>query len=306
MSFIVILLLSTSVRSEIASNLLELQEGLSVTGDFYEKNNNGTMTYSVDRIWHDTFLDEDVIELSRERVYSTILESNFNISRQLTTSIVKKVNRTVFMPIQKFSVKSGGDNITVFVDISESLNTTIDNNLKVTLNGVTYLFSEIDTESPLYSEIEIWVILWFLGYIFDLFVSPLTKYAISPQAAVGQNIDYGQYQGEVIGYTEYFINEKEYFEVIEVHHDEVIVNINFFGEIIPHTIGETTLLYEKSSGIILSSLEYNSTSEEYYYFNATNISGIKPAKTSFSIVIAWSTILIGVLIVLKGKEKEIL
>ena len=115
MSFIVILLLSTSVRSEIASNLLELQEGLSVTGDFYEKNNNGTMTYSVDRIWHDTFLDEDVIELSRERVYSTILESNFNISRQLTTSIVKKVNRTVFMPIQKFSVKSGEDNITVIV-----------------------------------------------------------------------------------------------------------------------------------------------------------------------------------------------
>jgi len=300
--FVMFLLSSLGVRSEIAPNLLEISEGLIVVGDFYENGNHGTMVYSVYKLWHDTFYDEDVIELRKETHFTTPLDSTLNLSSYTIASIILQENRTVKMPIQKYSVNSGDDTIIVYIDISDSLNSTVEN-LNVKLNGVNYLFSEIDPESPLYSEIEIWVILWLLGYIFELSIAPYTKAAISPQATVGHYIDYGQYQGEVIGFTKYFINEKEYYEAIEVHHDEVIININFFGTIIPHTIGETTLLYERTSGIILNSLEYNSTSDEYYYFNSTEVAGIKPLRTSFPIIALLSPLLIVIPILMVRKKK---
>lgn len=44
------LLTSLTVRSETAPNLLELDEGITVTGNFHQITDYSTMTFSVDKI----------------------------------------------------------------------------------------------------------------------------------------------------------------------------------------------------------------------------------------------------------------
>ncbi len=289
-----------TVRSETAPNLLELEEGISVVGDFHQMTALGPMTFTIDRIWHDPFFDLDIVEISRELIH-TNLDPVVNVSREIVTSVIINNNRTRIIPVMRHHVDTWDDEITVFFDISDSLNIT-EESLKVIYNGVTYVYEDMDPMSQVYSEIGLWMLSFFGGNVIEGGLMPMTKYAISPQATTGQFIDYGPYQGEVIGFTEYYINEKEYYEVIEVHHDEVTIYIDVLGDVDPYTIGESTYFYEKRTGMVLNWIE--SIAEENYYFNATEVTGIKPLKTSVSFIVVLSTALIAIPIVL-GRRKKV-
>ena len=297
-----LLLTSLTVRSETAPNLLELDEGISITGDFHYYTALGPMTFTIDKIWHDSFYDIDIVEMSRDLIH-TNLEPIVNVSREIVTSAIIKSNRTNLIPVMRHHVETWDDIIITFIDVSESLNMTSES-LKVTVNGVTYVYDDIDPMSLIYSKVSFWMMSFAFANILELGLAPLTKYAISPQATTGQYIDYGTYQGEVIGFTEYYINEKEYYEVIEVHHDEVIIYVNILGSVDPYTIGESTYFYEKRTGMVLNWIEYDSIADTNYYFNATDVTGIRPLKTSASFIIVLSTALIAIPIVLAKRKKK--
>ena len=132
-------------------------------------------------------------------------------------------------------------------------------------------------------------------------IMPMFRYAISPQATIGQEIEYGLFNGTVVGFTEYYISETEYFEAIEVHHDEFPIDgVNDYGE--------STLLYEKNTGIILHWLEYNATADKYYYYNATDVIGISPIivvpEFSIPFIVLISGILIAVPILIYIRKKK--
>lgn len=298
------LLTSLTVRSETASNVIEFTDGIGITGDIYQNEVLGTVKFTLDKQWHDPTYDVDLVEMTRDFVHTPPLDPILNVSREIVTSLVFKNNRTVFMPAVNYHVESGEDTVIVFIDFAGSLEFTSDD-FKVTYNGTTYIVEDLDTESPVYLIVGQWLFSWAFGNVFELQLMPQTKYIISPLATTGQLIDYGPYQGEVIGFAEYYISDEEYYEVIEVHHNQVVVNINIFGDVTPYTIGESTLFYEKQTGMIVNWIEYNATTEEYYYFNATEITGIQPIQeTSASFIVVLSTVLIAIPIVLAKRRKK--
>lgn len=303
--FVALFLTSLTVRSEPAPNLLELYEGISVFGDLTSDDVNGTVEFSVDKLWHDPFYDEDIVEMSRDFIHTPPYHPVYNVSREIATSIVLSDNRSVIYPSYKYHVESGDDTTIVFLNITDSLDLG-EEDLIVTYNGVNYTFQDIDPESELYTNISTWVISMALGNMLELVLMPLTKYAISPQATTGQEIEYGPYTGEVMGFTEYWIDETDVYEVIEVHHEEVVIIFDFFGTPQPYTLGESTLLYEKQTGIILHWIEYNSTADLYYYYNATAVFGITPVIPEYSVplLLALSTILIATPIIISRRKKN--
>ena len=304
--FVVFLLSSLTVRSETAPNLLELTEGIVIIGDTHQEGLFGTANFSVDKIWYDPFFDEDIVEISRGLVQDPPYDPILNVSSQQIKSLVVKDNRTVYIPAISYDIKSGDDFISIFVNYTDDLNVTV-NDLMVTYNGITYVYNEMDPYSAVYENVSFWMMSWAVGNVFELQLMPLLRYAISPQATIGQEIEYGKFTGEVMGFTEYYISETEYFEVIEVHHNEEIVIINLFGSDQPYVFGDTTLLYEKNTGIILHWLEYNSTSYEYYYYNATEVVGLSPISIpefSVPLIIVLSSILIAIPILISRRKKE--
>lgn len=303
--FVALFLTSLTVRSEPAPNLLELYEGISVFGDLTADDANGTVEFSVDKLWHDPFLDEDIVEMTRDFIHTPPYDPVYNISREKATGIVLNDNRTVIYPTYKYHVESGDDITIIFLNITDSLDLA-EEDLIVTYNGVNYTYEDIDTMSELYANISMWVLSFGLGNLLELELMPLTRYAISPQATTGQEIEYGQYTGEVIGFTEYWVDETDVYEAIEVHHEEVIVIVDLFGFPQEYTVGATTLLYEKQTGIILHWIEYNSTADIYYYYNATAVFGITPIIPEYSVpfIIAIGAILIATPIIISRRKKN--
>ncbi len=247
--FIIFLFSSLTVRSEIAPNLLELTEGTAIIGDMYQSDMYGRNNFTVDRIWHDSFFDIDFVEFSMEIIFDPPYDPDLHVVRESITSLIVKNNRTQIVIALHF-IETLEYNITVFFDYTDDLNMTEDD-LKVNFNGTTYIYDEIDPGMLYYDVISYWVLSFFLGNMLWQGMFPFIKYAISPQATIGEEIQYGPYNGSVVGFKDYFISETEYFEAIEVHHNETIVLVNILGTDSPFTVGETTLLYEKNTGIIL-------------------------------------------------------
>ncbi|MBY9001783.1 MAG: hypothetical protein KGD64_12770 [Candidatus Heimdallarchaeota archaeon] len=306
--FVVFFLSSLTVRSETAPNLLDLTEGTVIIGDIYLSETYGQFNFSVDRIFYDSFFDEDFVELSRAMNHTPPYDPTFKVKNEIATSLVVKDNRTVYLNLASYYIETVDYNITVFVDYTDDLNMTEDD-LKVTYNGTTYTYNTIDPGEPFYDLVSFWTMNWALANLFDKQMMPLLKYAISPQATIGQEILYGQYNGTVVGFTEYYISETEYFEAIEVHHDETIVIINIFGSDQPYTFGDTTLLYEKNTGIILHWLEYNSSAGYYYYYNATDVIGLVPIivvpEFSVPFIAVISSILIAIPILIARRKRKL-
>ncbi len=304
--FILFLFSSLTVRSEIAPNLLDLTEGTVIIGDVYMNEIYGKFNFSVDRIFYDSFFDEDFVELTREMIHEPPYNP-VNVVREIVTSLVVNDNRTVIFPVASYYVETVDYNVTIFLDYTDDLNMTEDD-LKVTYNGTTYIYNDLDPEEPFYDNVSYWAFTWAVANVFELQMMPFIKYAISPQATIGQEILYGQYNGTVVGFTEYYISETEYFEAIEVHHDETIVIIDIFGTDDPYTLGETTLLYEKSTGIVLHWIEYNSLLDHYYYYNATDVLGINPIivvpEFAVPLIIVLGSILIAIPILTSRRKKE--
>ncbi|NPD90190.1 MAG: hypothetical protein HGN29_15875 [Asgard group archaeon] len=304
--FIVFLLTSLTVRSETAPNLLELTEGISVSGDLNQYEISGTMEFGIDKIWYDPFTDENLVEMIRNMT-DTPPNPPYYVKRQIVTSLIMEDNRTVLLPASRFYTETVEDAVLFFLNITDSMDIA-EEDLIVTYHGVNYTLIDIDTESELYSNISIWYLSFVLGNAFELQLMPLTRYAISPQATIGQEIDYGTYTGEVMGFKEYEISETEKYEVIEVHHEEavIMVDISGLGSPEPYTIGETTFFYEKQTGIVLHWIEYNSTADLYYYFNATKVVGIIPLISEYSVpsLVLLSTILIATPIIMSRKRKK--
>lgn len=305
--FLVFFLSSLTVRSEVAPNLLELTEGICSKGEIYQDELWATLNFSIDRIWHDPFFDEDIVEITRDVDHKPPYDPIVNVSKEIVTSLIINDNRSAFMPVVSHYVKSWDDTILVFINYTDSLDFA-EEDLLVTYNGITYTYSEMDPGHELYGNISFWVMSWGFGNMFEQQIMPITKYAISPQATIGQEIDYGQYTGEVMGFTTYDISETEYYEVIEVYHDEVVVIINMFGTDEPYTIGECTLLYEKRTGLVLHWIEYNATLDEYYFYNATEVVGISPLvyvpEYSVPFIAVISSILIAIPILIGRRKKE--
>lgn len=297
-----------TVRSEIAPNILNLTEGVVVIGDIFAIDESyGQLNHSVDRIFHDPFFDEDFVEFTRAINHTPPYDPSFQVKYEVVKSLVVNDNRTMYLNLVSHHLETVDYNITVFVDYQDDLNVTQDD-LKVTYNGVTYVYSTMDEEEPINSTVTFWVMNWALANIFDKQMQPYLKYAISPQSTIGQEILYGQYNGTVVGFTEYYISPTEYFEAIEVHHDETIVTIDLFGSDQYYTLGDTTLLYEKETGIILHWLEYNSSAGYYYYYNATDVVGISPIivvpEFSIPFIAIISCILIATPVLIYRRKKK--
>ena len=303
--FVALFLTFLTVRSEPAPNLLELYEGISVIGDLTADNVTGTVEFSVDRLWHDPFYDEDIVETSRDLIHTPPYDQESNVSREKASGIIFNDNRTAFYPVYKYHVESGDDITIVFLNITDSLE-IMEEDLIVSYNGVNYTYEDIDPMSELYANISMWVMSWAFGNLLELELMPLTRYAISPQATTGQEIEYGPYTGDVIGFTEYWVDGTDVYEAIEVHHEEEIVIVDLFGFPQDYTVCATTLLYEKQTGIILHWMEYNSSADIYYYFNATAVSGITPIIPEYSVpfIIAISAILIATPVIINRRKKN--
>ena len=83
--FVVFFLSSLTVRSETAPNLLELIEEISTKGDLFQNELLGTFNVSIDRIWHDPFYDEDIVELSRTLDHTPPYDPIVNVSKEIVT-----------------------------------------------------------------------------------------------------------------------------------------------------------------------------------------------------------------------------
>ena len=298
--FIIFLLSSLNVRSETASNQLDLTVGTIVMGDIDHSGVQGTNNFTVDRIWHDSFYDMDFVEFTIDMMYEPPWDPDTNRTREIITFILVNDNRTLMIPIGYYFVETVDYNITVFIDYTDDLNMTQED-LRVIYNGTTYVYDDIDPGESFYDLVSFWVFIWAMGSVLFQQIMPLFRYAISPQATTGQEIDYGFFTGTVVGFTEYYISETEYFEAIEVHHDPVPIDgVNDYGE--------STLLYEKNTGIILHWLEYNATTDTYGYYNATNVIGISPliVVPEFSIpsIIILSSSLIAIPILIYRRKKK--
>ena len=310
LSLVTILLSSLNVQSAMAPNQLELTEGIIVSGDLFQQDILGTFEFSVGKFWHDPFFDVDLVEMTRNMTDTPPYVYPFNISKQIITSLLIEDNRTNLLPavsyLSEYNTSSGFDTIIFFFNLTGSLDIQ-EEDIIVTYHGVNYTVMDIDPMSELYANISMWYLSFMVGNAFEIQLMPMTRYAISPQATIGQEIDYGNYTGDVTAFKEYKISETEKYDAIEVHHEEVVQWIDIFhtGSPEPYIIGETTFLYEKQTGIVLHWLEYNSTTDEYYYFNATNVF-IPPVISEYSVptLILLSTILIAIPVIIMRKRKK--
>jgi len=306
--FVVLFLLSALTgRSEVASNSLDLVAGTIVMGDIYQGDIYGEYNFSVYRNWHDPFYDLDVVDMGMDFLHYPPYNPLFNVTTEIVKSLVVIDNRTMAIPVFYYYMNTTEYDITIFIDIQDDLNITSDD-LKVTFNGTTYIYDDVTEATPGYEIISQWMLSFGLGNMLLQQLMPLTPYAISPLATIGQTIEYGSYNGTVMGYTNYYISETEYYEAIEVHHDEVVVHVDMLGSDSPQTIGDRTLLYEKNTGIILHWLEYNSSADKYYYFNATDVIGLSPIIvvpefSGYSLVIISSIVIAIPIFLVKRKKK---
>ncbi len=301
---ITILFTSSNVRSATAPNLLEVYTGISITGDLKQQAILGTMEFSIGKVWYDPYTDENLVEMARNMTDSTP-DPPYNVTKQIATSWIVEDNRTVLLPAISLYTETVEDAVLVFLNITDLTNVQ-EEDLIVTYHGVNYTYMDIDTMSQLYANVSFFVLSFLLGNALELQLMPLSRYAISPQATIGQEIDYGNYTGEVMGFKDFYISETEKYEVIEVHHEEETVWVDFGGIPEPYILGETTFLYEKQTGIVMYWLEYNSSADIYYYFNATKVVGIAPVVSEFttSSLIFLSTILIAIPIIIYRKKKK--
>lgn len=297
---------SLNVRSEIAPNLLELVEGTTIIGESFQSDEFVYWNMSVDRLWHDSFFDLDVIDFTWDVIHNPPYHPVSNVTREIITQLIVQENRTLLIPVTYYYVETTDYNLTIFFDISVDLNIT-DDDLKVIYDGTTYIYDEIDPGESFYNIVGFWLVSFAFGNAIYLEYMPFTPYAISPQVTIGQEILYGQYNGTVVGFTEYYISETEYFEAIEVYHDEVIITANILGSDQEWGIGNRTLFYEKNTGIVLHYLEYNSSTDTYYYYNTTDTIGISPIQVvpEFSIpLLAILSSMFIILPILLRKRKE--
>ena len=246
-SLFVVLFFLTALtgRSDVASNELDLVAGTIVMGDIYQGDMYGRYNFTVERNWHDPIYDLDVVDMGMDFIHDPPYNI-FNVTREIIKSLVVIDNRTMAIPVFSYYLETTEDELTIFIDIQDDLNLT-DDDLKVTYNGTTYIYDDITPSTPGYDLINFWMLSFGMGNVLLQQLMPLTPYAISPQATIGQTVEFGPYNGTVMGYTEYYISETEYFEAIEVHHDEVVVHIDIMGTDNPQTIGDRTLLYEKNT-----------------------------------------------------------
>ncbi|MCE7742419.1 MAG: hypothetical protein GOP50_08150 [Candidatus Heimdallarchaeota archaeon] len=295
-----------NVSSTLAPDTLEVYKGISVRGPNVQGDTEGMTEFIVGEIWTDTVFSVDIVEFTLSIEY-TLVPEGVDMLENTIMSLISKDNRTNALPVASYYVKTSTEECTIFLDIDQTINFT-EEDLKATYNGVTYTVSEMDPYSQVFTDIGYYLLGWAFGNVFLMETMPITKYLISPQATTGQEINYGLYNGEVVGYNVYSPDGTTDYDVIEVHHNEQNFTIDLFGTQ-NFYIGESTYYYEKETGIVVFWMEDNPTGDDYH-FNATEII-IPPEPTddqttvdSAAIIGALSTVIVATIAIRKRRKKN--
>ncbi len=298
--FVVACLLSSmNVSGTLAPDTLEVYKGITVRGPNFQEDTEGITEFIVGETWTDTMYSFEIVEFTLSIEY-TVVPEGVDMLENSIMSLILKDNRTNALPTASYYVKTSTEECTIFIDLDQSVNFT-EEDLKATYNGVTYTVSELDINSQIFSDISFYLGAWAFGTIFLIETMPITKYIISPQATIGQEINYGLYNGEVIGYDVYSPDGTTEYDVIEVHHDEQ--NITYFGTQNLY-IGESTYYYEKETGIVVFWMEDNPAGDDYH-FNATEITIPEQTEEGSAAVIgALSAVIVATAVITYRRKKK--
>ena len=297
---------SALTKGAVAPDLLELTKDSYVKGkllftnsthsDLLAANNEITVVNIVN--FTDIALNMIQIRVSYDVVNDELLDME-GIDHMHYTSLVLENNRTIGLPVVEYAIS----NSTYSMSASLLDETTVDglmnfNNTKVTIDGTTYIAGDVDSSHVKYDEVSE-IMLGFIffnigiGYEFNY-----TIYGISPQANVGDVINFGPPRlGSVIDKPAVITSNGDSYDTIHVKYDDTFT-------FALDDLDEVDVYYEAKTGLIIRSIEKDTASSSQLEFQPSEINIARAGLIPFPITsIIVGFLAIGLIAVFIRKRK---
>jgi len=264
---------SALTKGAVAPDLLEITKDSYVKGkllytnssvaDHLVSNNEITVVNIVN--FTDIALNMIQIRVSYDVVDPEFLDME-GITHMDYTSLVLESNRTLAFPVVELTMS----NSSFSAKASLLDETTVDgvtnlNNTKVTIDGTTYLFGDVDVNHTKYDEI----IEIMLGLVFFNLALALefeyTIFAISPQANVADTINFSPSDGSVIDKPAVITSLGDSYDTIHVSYDDTFT----LGL---DDVDEVEAFYDAKTGLLLRFIEKDTASSSQLEFQPSEVS----------------------------------
>ncbi len=296
---------SALTKGAVAPDLLELTKDSYVKGKLLFTNTSvadhvvADIEIQVVNIVNFTDLSMNMVQI---RILYDIADNEFlgldEVDHLDYTSLVLESNRTVAFPVVEFTMS----NSSYYAKASLLDETTVDdvtnfNNTKVTIDGTTYRFGDVDVNDTKYDEIaEIMAGMLLFNLALGL-VFVQTVFAISPQTNVADTINFNPSMGSVIDKPAIITSLGDSYNTIHVKYDNTFT----FGL---DDVGEVETFYEAKTGLLIRSIEKDTASDTSLEFLPSEVNIARAGLIPYPITgIVVGFIAIGLIAVFIQKKK---
>ena len=312
LSYLLLGLLALSVcfsavsQAALVSDQLEIKKGCSIQGKLLYSNASVSdelmayLTIKVDDIFNDTTTLLNIIKLRTSYDLTGGSESPLGLEEFVNMDFVALIfehNRTTILPVAELSMHNSTYSMSATVLYLTNLEDMLDfNNAQLTIQGVSYIYGDMTGSEPNYSD--------YLGLIFVyallnaglLGAHLYTPFAINPIANVGDTVHYYPANGLVEELVAVTTSEGRSYDTIHVAYGESIgLGLN--------DIDEFDCYYEQKTGMLIRSIEKDTSSNEQFEFQPSVID-LKTSALPFPFTgIVISIVALGIITVILRKKK---
>lgn len=311
LSFLILGFLVTSIcfsdlsKGVVAPDQLKLSPDSYVKGRFLLTNSTHSdlhladMTIYVDKIWNTTDTYENIIQITIT-MEPVIEEGNplgiDDIDIFEYTSWIFEHNRTTLLPGARIYIGNSTWAIAASVLHHTAIWGIQDDyvDVNVTYEGSTYIYGDVDPLDPIYSDLSGIMFIYAIFNALLLSYFPYTILAISPEANVGDTINYYPSDGPVDAIIPITVGTKSY-DTFKVDYVDTMV----FGL---DEAADNNIFYETKTGLLVRAIEDDVVDNEKREFAPTEIK-IKTGLIPYSFVgVIVSLMAIGLLVIYRKKK----
>ncbi len=298
---------SALTQGAVISDQLIVTEGSYVKGKFLYTNsthNDVLMAYitlSVDDIWNDSYSLLNVVNFKvlyefQEDGENPLGADDMNILEM--TSAVFEHNRTTILPAATMLLRNTTWTASADVLYLGYTDAMMDfNEANLTVNGVSYIWSDMDGSEDNYMD---YVGIIFLFALVNAGLLPYfayTPYAVNPHANVADTVNFKPSNGAVDEFEPITTTQGDVYDAMNVEY----VNAATFGL---DDVGEVDTHYEIKTGLLIRSIEKDTAASTQMEFQPIEVVIKSSGFLPFPIVgVIVSFVAIGLVVVLSRKRK---
>ncbi|NPD88855.1 MAG: hypothetical protein HGN29_09020 [Asgard group archaeon] len=292
-------------QAVVVSNQLSLKADSYVKGKYLYSNTSvfdlelADITINIDKIFDDVGTTFTFVQITTTMEVATGQENPLGLEDITTfsyTSLIFEHNRTTFLPAARILASNASFSLEISVIYLDTIGEMMEqNNTKITIDGSSYIFGDVDSLSPIYIDV-LYYLLFFIYFNDDLLdYHKYTPFAINPDANVGDTIRYVPTNGLVEAEGSLLTNGNSY-DILHVRYD------NTFAFLMDD-VDEIEVYYESKTGLLIRSIEKDTSSDSQFELSPYEIE-IKASSIPFPFFGAIiSLVAIGITIVFLRKKK---